>query len=144
LSCENIWIGARVPPTANDDAATWENAALKRPDLVWIVYLVTILINSGVELHHRHTLKAVNALLGSHGMDATEEMTMLATASPPELLDLRLLDFLGLSRTRSPGLLGTDLRKRVAAYDLFPLLWPRERVIGFAFFEKESHILQQS
>jgi len=60
------------------------------------------------------------------------------------LLDLRLLDFLGLSRTRSLGLLGTDLRERVTAYDLFPLLWPWERVIGFAFFEKESHILQQS
>ncbi len=76
-------------------------------------------------------------------MDATEEMTMLATASSPELLDLRLLNFLGFSRTSSLVLLGTDLREWVAADDLFPLLWPRERVIGFAFFEKESHILQQ-
>ncbi len=75
-------------------------------------------------------------------MKSTEEMTVLATASTPKLLDLGLLDLFSLgTRTGSFTLPVIELQERVAADNLLPLLWPFER-LRFVFVEEECHILR--
>jgi len=86
----------------------------------------------------------MNVLLWGHCVNSTEEVTALATASTPELLDLRSLGLLNLgTRTGTIALTSIYLRERITGYNPLPCLWPTERV-RFIFIEEEGHVLNSN